>query len=168
MNRNGICLILFMIRSFYSFSQNTPEEYEKIYHERIQLERINDVYIPLNIEDAMVELDRLTDKKTAKSLVDLPEDTIASKLHFNLGRWMQINWGLEEGSRLAHNLKSRGLSFPDDMEDLIIRCWYRHLSKKPLEDQKLIERYIIQRKLDYAKKLSKFKIDTVAQKQVRN
>lgn len=168
MIRNSIYLILFINSWISSFGQNTPEEYEKMYQSRIRLERINDVYIPLNIEDAMLELDRLTDKKTAKSLLELPEDTIASKLHFNLGRWMQINWGLEEGSRLAHNLKSRGLSFPDDMQDLIIRCWYRHLGNQPLDDQKLIESYVFRRKMDYAKKLSKFKIDTIAVKSVKN
>ena len=81
---------------------------------------------------------------------------------------MQINWGLEEGSRLAHYLKTRGLSFPDDMEDLIIRCWYRHLSNQALDDQKLIENYLIKRKSDYAKKLSKIKIDTIANKSIRN
>lgn len=68
-----------------------------MYQARIQLERINDVYIPMNIEDAMLELDRLTDDKMAKSLLELPEDSIASKLHFNLGRWMQINWGWKRG-----------------------------------------------------------------------
>jgi len=168
MKINSIHLILFMIMGVYAVAQNTPEEYEKMYQARIQLERINDVYIPLNIEEAMLELDRLTDDKVAKSLLELHEDSIASKLHFNLGRWMQINWGLEEGSRLAYYLKSRGLSFPDDMEDLLIRCWYRHLNKQALDDQKLIDTYIIQRKSDYAKKLSKFKIDTIAKKPVRN
>lgn len=76
--------------------------------------------------------------------------------------------GIGRGSRLAYYLKSRGLSFPDDMEDLLIRCWYRHLNKQALDDQKLIDTYIIQRKSDYAKKLSKFIIDTIAKKPVRN
>ncbi|MGB5024200.1 MAG: hypothetical protein WBO44_02570, partial [Saprospiraceae bacterium] len=64
-------MILFMIMGVYVVAQNTPEEYEKMYQARIQLERINDVYIPLNIEEAMLELDRLTDDKVAKSLLEL-------------------------------------------------------------------------------------------------
>lgn len=168
MRRNIIYFKMFILLSTYSYSQNTPAEFEKKYQERIQLERINDVYIPLNLNEAMIELDKLTDKKKAMELLNLPEDSIASKLHFSLGRWMEINWGLEEGSRLSHSLKLRGLSFPDDMEDFIIRCWYRHLNKQDLNDQKLIDGYIIQRKLNYVNKLSKIKIDTLSTKVIKN
>jgi|SRR6185436_5537612 len=142
-----------------SYAQNTPEEYQKIYEERIKLERINDVYIPKDLDDAMKELDRLTNDKAAENLKASPEDTIASKLHFSLGRWMLINWSLDEGSRLSAYLKVKGLSFPDDMMDLLIRCWYRHISHLPLNENKLVENYIIKRKAEYLKKLKN--IDTI-------
>ncbi len=168
MDRNHLLIILFIVFASNLFSQNTPEEFEKMYQERIHLERINDVYIPKNVEDAMLELDRLTDSNVAAGLIQISEDSLASKLHFSLGRWMQINWGLEEGSRLSFYLKSKGLSFPDDMEDLLIRCWYRHLSNKDLEQEKLIENYIAKRKADYAKKISKFKVDTLYKGNIKN
>lgn len=136
-------------------AQNTEEEVMKIYREREKLERINDVYIPKDILEAMTELDRLTDDAKAKKLISSPEDTVASKLHFSLGRWMQIHWGLEEGSRLMAYLKSRGLSFPDDMADLLIRCWYRHLSLQPLQDDQLISQYISMRRQQHLDRLRK-------------
>ncbi|MGB3229132.1 MAG: DUF6794 domain-containing protein [Saprospiraceae bacterium] len=131
------------------WAQNTADQYLKNYEARIKLERIDDVYIPKDLKDALKELDRLTDTKTALELISSSEDTIASKLHFNLGRWMQIHWGLEEGSRLSFYLKNRGLSFPDDMMDLLIRCWYRHLKQLPLDDQQLIDHYINQRQKEF-------------------
>ncbi|MBK9721183.1 MAG: hypothetical protein IPO78_06145 [Saprospiraceae bacterium] len=149
MRRKHYVGFLFIFMSASIWAQNTADQYLKNYEARIKLERIDDVYIPKDLKDALKELDRLTDTKTALELISSSEDTIASKLHFNLGRWMQIHWGLEEGSRLSFYLKNRGLSFPDDMMDLLIRCWYRHLKQLPLDDQQLIDHYINQRQKEF-------------------
>ena len=149
MRRKHYVGFLFIFMSACIWAQNTADQYLKNYEARIKLERIDDVYIPKDLKDALKELDRLTDTKTALELISSSEDTIASKLHFNLGRWMQIHWGLEEGSRLSFYLKNRGLSFPDDMMDLLIRCWYRHLKQLPLDDQQLIDHYINQRQKEF-------------------
>ncbi|MBK9728182.1 MAG: hypothetical protein IPO86_08715 [Saprospiraceae bacterium] len=149
MRRKHYVGFLFIFMSACIWAQNTADQYLKNYEARIKLERIDDVYIPKDLKDAIKELDRLTDTKTALELISSSEDTIASKLHFNLGRWMQIHWGLEEGSRLSFYLKNRGLSFPDDMMDLLIRCWYRHLKQLPLDDQQLIDHYINQRQKEF-------------------
>ncbi|MBK9221877.1 MAG: hypothetical protein IPO16_07095 [Saprospiraceae bacterium] len=149
MRRKHYVGFLFIFMSASIWAQNTADQYLKNYEARIKLERIDDVYIPKDLKDALKELDRLTDTKTALELISSSEDTIASKLHFNLGRWMQIHWGLEEGSRLSFYLKNRGLSFPDDMMDLLIRCWYRHLKQLPLDDQQLIDHYINQRQMEF-------------------
>ncbi|MFZ1256102.1 MAG: DUF6794 domain-containing protein [Saprospiraceae bacterium] len=149
MRRKHYVGFLFIFMSASIWAQNTADQYLKNYEARIKLERIDDVYIPKDLKDALKELDRLTDTKTALELISSSEDTIASKLHFNLGRWMQLHWGLEEGSRLSFYLKNRGLSFPDDMMDLLIRCWYRHLKQLPLDDQQLIDHYINQRQKEF-------------------
>jgi hypothetical protein len=146
-------------------AQNTEEEFLKNYESRIKLERIDDVYIPKDLKDAIKELDRLTDDKVASKLTGSPEDTIASKLHFSLGRWMLLHWGLEEGSRLSANLKAQGLSFPDDMMDFLIRCWYRHLRKLPIEEDKLLKQYIDKRRADYLRKLNTIDTISIHQKQ---
>ena len=43
-----------------------------------------------------------------------------------------INWGLEEGSRISHYLKEHGVTFPDDMVEVIIVTWHRQLNNQPL------------------------------------
>ena len=165
MIKNLIISGIFLICAEITFAQNTAEEYLKNYENRIKQERINDVYIPKDLKDAMRELDRLTNKKAAAKLKTSPEDTIASKLHFSLGRWMQLHWGLEEGSRLSHYLKSKGLTYPDDMMDFLIRCWYRHINNLSIDDHKLIQKYIIKRKEEFLKNIKSIDTIRVEQKQ---
>ncbi|HEX5624839.1 MAG TPA: DUF6794 domain-containing protein [Saprospiraceae bacterium] len=152
-----LCGMAAVLLNGIAWAQNTEAEFLKNYESRIGLEYINEVYIPKDLADAMRELDRLTNDAMAAELLEINEDSVASKLHFSLGRWMAIHWGLEEGSRLSHHLKSRGLSFPDDMMDLLIRCWYRHLKGQALHDQKLINSYIVKRKREHEERLKKRK-----------
>lgn len=145
-------------------AQNTAEEYIANYNKRIKLERINDVYIPIDLDEAISELNRLTEASEAKKIAAEDEDLMASKLHFNLGRWMQLHWGLEEGSRLSHYFKQKGLSFPDDMMDLLIRCWHRHLNGKPLMEDEIIAKYLAKRKAEH---LERRKKDSIIYREIR-
>lgn len=111
----------------------TPEEYQANYNTRIKQEMINGVYIPFDLEDAFSELERLSDPKGLAEFKTVPEDSIRRKLHFGLGRWILINWGFEEGSRMSHYMKGRGVSLPDDMVEVIIITWHRHLNGQPLK-----------------------------------
>lgn len=110
----------------------TPEEYQANYAKRITQEMINGVYIPSDLDDAFSELVRLSDPKGIAEFKGAPEDSIRRKLHFGLGRWMLINWGFEEGSRMSHYMKGRGVSLPDDMVEVIIITWHRNLNGRPI------------------------------------
>ena len=68
MIKNLIISGIFLICAEITFAQNTAEEYLKNYENRIKQERINDVYIPKDLKDAMRELDRLTNKKAAAKI----------------------------------------------------------------------------------------------------
>ena len=121
----------------------TIEEYEANYATRIKQEMINGVYIPIDLEDAFTELERLSEPKGLLEFKSAPEDSIRRKLHFGLGRWILINWGFEDGSRMSHYMKGRGISLPDDMVDVIIITWHRHLNNQPLkfdEEAAIIEK----------------------------
>ncbi len=133
-------------------------EYLKNYAERIKLDRIDDVYIPSDTEDALNELFRLTDPEGRKKLLTAPEDTIASKLHFSLGRWIQINWGFDGGSRLSHYYKLKGVTETDDKIDLLIRAFHRKLRGKNIEEDKLILTYIDKRKKEHEARTKKLKV----------
>ena len=153
------CCMLFTLVSLVSIlNAQTPAEYEANYAKRITQEVINGVYIPIDLEDAYAELNRLSDPSGLGAFKSSPEDTIRRKLHFGLGRWILINWGLEDGSRISHYLKGKGISVPDDMVRVIIVTWHRYLNGRPL---KLEEEIAI-----IARRMEKEKAEREARKKV--
>ena len=125
-----ILFVTFLGISSIGFAQ-TPEEFEANYAKRIKLEEINGVYIPFDLEDAFAELNRLSDPQGIAKFKSAHEDSIAES-HFGLQQWIQFNWGLDEGSRLSHYLKSKGISVPDDMSRVVVLTYHRKLNGKPL------------------------------------
>jgi len=121
-----------------SVSAQTEAEFQAEYAKRITMEMINGVYIPMDLEDAFSELNRLSDPKGIAEFKSSPEDSIRRKLHFGLGKWMIVNWGLEDGSRISHYLKQKGITLPDDMADYIILMWHRNLNGIPLKQDEEI------------------------------
>lgn len=115
-----------------SFGQ-TAEEYEANYTKRITQEVINGVYIPFDLEDAFTELNRLSEASGLAKFKNASEEVIRRRLHFGLGRWILVNWGFEDGSRLSHYLRDKGISYPDDMVRVTIVSWHRYLNGKPLQ-----------------------------------
>lgn len=109
----------------------TVEEFEANYAKRIKEEMLFGVYIPADLEEAYAELNRLADPQGIISFKVAPEDSIRRKLHFGFGRWIMSNWEFEQGSRLSHYLKSKGISMPDDMVSVIIVTWHRRLNGRP-------------------------------------
>lgn len=139
--------LFFTIFSFFFLSPDTiaqkpPEteaEYEKAYKRRIRQEMIRGVYIPKDIGEAFIELNRLVDKESRKKFKDIPEALAAQKLHFSFGRWLIKNWGFYEGSRLSVFLNKTGLFHPDDLARFIIITYHRNLNKNPLEVEALVK-----------------------------
>ena len=132
MSKMKVLILPFLFMSIcIGVSAQTAAQYEANYAKRIQMEVINGVYIPVDLEDAFAELNRLSDPAGLANFKNAPETSI-SQSHFGLQQWVQLNWGLEEGSRLSHYLKSKGFSFPDDMAWIIVLTYHRHLNGKPL------------------------------------
>ena len=112
---------------------DSPEEFEARYAERIKQTHLFGVYIPQDLEDAFRELERLTPEESKASFGKAPEDVVTRKLFFSLGRWMDHNWGLTEGSRLAEWLRQQGIFVPDDMIRVLIVSWHRRSNDKPVD-----------------------------------
>lgn len=133
MLRFSFLLILgFLAFAAFPVYSQTPEEFEANYAKRIREEMLYGVYIPVDLNDAHAELSRLADQEGLITFKSAPEDSIRRKLHFGFGRWIMTNWGLEDGSRISHYLKMKGVSKPDDMVKLIIVTWHRKLNNRPL------------------------------------
>ncbi len=128
----GFLLLGFVLLAAPLLAQ-TEAEYKAEYAKRITMEMINGVYIPMDLEDAFSELDRLSDPKGVAEFKAAPEDSIRRRLHFGLGKWILVNWSLENGSRISHFLKQKGVTDPDDMVEFIIVMWHRQLNAEPLK-----------------------------------
>jgi hypothetical protein len=98
--------------------------------QRLVAEKLNNIYIPKDLGDCFIELDKLlseVDKKEMKSL--LKRDDMV-QYHMGLGMWMRNNWGLWGGSRLQKYFRDRKIGHPDDMSSVILNYYYDWLNGK--------------------------------------
>jgi len=119
-------ILLFCIPSYSQIDHET--DFQKQYQLNIKKEYINDVYIPADFDEAFAELERLADPEAIGKFKGAPEEAISRRLHFGLGRWISVNWNYEGGSRLSHLMKEMGVTFPDDMVEMTIVSFHRHLN----------------------------------------
>jgi hypothetical protein len=143
---------------------STEAEFEQQYQERIRKETLNGVYIPKNLEEAMVELDKRVSSEARLKFKALPEDSVCMIMHNRLGQWMILNWGFYGGSRLSNYLRSAGVTFPDDMADFLILAYHRRQNGKPIGIKELATDFRDRRKKEYQEKMKK---GTVIHEEVR-
>lgn len=125
------------------FSQERAKGFvakDSMYNENIKKSRLYGVYIPRDIDDALGKLMELTTEEARKPFNKVDEETIAKKLYFGLGRWMEYNWNFEEGSRFSHYLRNKGLVYTEDMTRCMLILFHRHVLGKPLESGVLIKK----------------------------
>lgn len=121
-------------------------EADSLYKSNILKTRINGVYIPKDLEEAFMELDRLSPPESLQKIRVEDENFIAKKLHFGLGRWMAINWNFDEGSRFSHYLTRLGLLYRDEMIDFMLISYHRYLNQRPMEVEQRVKTYVEKRK----------------------
>ncbi len=151
----SIGLIIMLLFASLSAQSDYEANFEKLYAENITKEKINGIYIPSDVEDAMKELDRLSSPEGRKLLVGGKEEDIDKTLIFGLGKWMIVNWNFYEGSRLSHHLKQRGVTMPDDMAVYLITSYYRYLKGLPMELDERAEVIYAKRKKEQAERNKK-------------
>lgn len=140
MNKLAITAFLFFLLPHICEAQE-KDQYDKKYDWRIRQEVLYGVYIPKDVGEAILQLNKLTDEESKNKFKAIPEEQVTEKLFFSLGRWITHNWGLFEGSRLSVYMQGIGVHHPDDMARFIITAYHRSLNKKPLEIKQLIEFY---------------------------
>lgn len=135
------------------FGQFTPanneEEFERQYQERIKKDILNGVYIPKNLDDVFVQLNKLISPESQTTIKAIPEDSVCILLHRRLGQWMIMNWSFYEGSRLSNYLRSAGITYPDDMADFLLLAYHRNLNGKPVNIKELAVGFRERRKQEY-------------------
>ena len=100
------------------------------YYALVDADTIKGVYIPKNIEDCFLTLNRILDMETIETIKSLPHRDSTNHLHFSLGMYLRNNWGLWGGSRLSHYFETRGVQHPDSMSGLIIEYYYDWLNNR--------------------------------------
>ncbi len=125
------------------------KEYYDLYNKRITKSHLNEVYIPVDVDDAFSQLLKLSEPAGIAKFKRAPEEVVAQKLKGGLGRWMLINWGFIEGSRLSHHIKSLGIGHPDDMAQFLLVSFHRHLNEKPLNIADQAKQFQLLRSLEY-------------------
>ncbi len=115
-------------------------EYEKAYERRIRQTELYGVYIPKDLTDAFIQLNRKIDKESQVKFAAIPEVEAERKLFFSLGRWIIHNWGFYGGSRLSEYMKNNFQVYhPEDMASFIIFAYHRNLNRNPLDIKQLVE-----------------------------
>lgn len=100
------------------------------------------IYIPVDLEDALNELDRMLNPETIEEMRAIADEReFTSMAHFGLGLWIRNNWGLWAEDRLAQYFNEIGIFHPDDMSGIILRSYYRQLHDRPIQLEEQIEYY---------------------------
>ena len=108
--------------------------------------RINKRHSIKNINEAMMQLDKVYTDKNKKEIFDMTESEYTTKSRFSIGLWIRYHWGLSQGNKLSKYFNDLGIYHPNDMSAIIIHCYYRHLHHQDFELNKLIKYYQNRRK----------------------
>lgn len=125
---------------------DTEAEFEAAYQKRIQKETLDGVYIPKDLKDAFIQLNKLIDDDSKAKFKKMPEAAVAKKLFFSFGRWITYNWGFYGGSRLSNYLRTLGIYFPEDMASFVMIAYHRNLNREKLDIKGLVEYFETKRK----------------------
>lgn len=110
-----------LVQEYDSIAKEQKAEYER----NIIASSIDGVYIPENLDDCLLTLDRLLDD-TVKNEI---KTTDIADLHFGMGRWMRNSWRLWKGSRLQLWFTQQGIHEADDMSGLILSVYQEYLQR---------------------------------------
>lgn len=124
----------------------------KEFDQRIKLTRIEGKYIPKDLNDAMMELNKIMEDGAKKKFADMSENDARQKTHFSFGKYINARWYIQEGSRLTVWFQKNKIYDFDDMIDCIIVAYHRTLNNKPIKFEQLAD-YYYKKQMEKVKKL---------------
>lgn len=102
---------------------------EKVIYQRdyrYLVDRIDGIYIPKDMDEAIDSLDVIISPEDKRYITDsLSLDVFRINCHHGLGMWIRNNWGLWGGSRLQKYFVNKNVFHPDDMSDNILKAYYK-------------------------------------------
>jgi hypothetical protein len=101
------------------------------------------VYIPRDLDDCFKQLDKAFSKADTQRMRCGPESQIDRYYYvfsegnvenvLQIDQWLRDLWQLGRKSRLAKWFKTRGIDDSDDMADIVVHSFWRHLNAKPID-----------------------------------
>lgn len=131
----------YLIEEFFSFRNANDtiarqEKRQQLKEQRAERERrmtaetIQGVYIPRNLGECFIELDKRLSEIDKNEMRALPKRDDMIQYHLGLGTWMRNTWGLWGGSRLFKYFHDKGVKDPEDMSSLVLFYYYDWLTDK--------------------------------------
>jgi 6-phosphogluconolactonase (cycloisomerase 2 family) len=95
-------------------------------------------YIPRDLEEAVLALDKLISEEGKYELCKMGEDEFLAATHLGIGMYLRNEWGLWKNSELRKYFRRRGIFHPDDMSGEILKSYYKFLCQRPWNDIDLV------------------------------
>lgn len=102
---------------------------------------IDGVYIPKNLDEAILEVDKFYSYSLKTEIKKLDEDDFGIEYHFVTGIKIRNNWALWTGSRLSKFFNRSGINNPDDMSRIILTSYHRKLTGNPINFRMQVSEY---------------------------
>ena len=162
-----IFLALLLTSSQWTFAQkektpeappSTEDQFEKKYQQRIKKDVLHGTYIPKDVADAFIQLNKLIDAESKNKYKSMKEMDAVYKLSGGFGRWIIHNWGFYEGSRYSHHLKGMGIHHPEEMAKFTMLMYHRNLNKKKLNVKDYLDALAAQKQKELEEKKKKQKV----------
>lgn len=138
---------------------------QECYIKRMESDSINGIYIPQNLEECFLELDKILKPKDISNFKNLKEEKDVSLYHHGLGTWLRNNWYLWGGSRLSKYFNNLGIYHPDDISSIILVSYYRYLNQQEIKLDEQINyykdywaKYEADKEIKKKEKFSQFKV----------
>ena len=114
------------IKKYQVIQQKEKEEYLA----KLDKDTLNGVYIPKDLQDCFVQLDKMISAKSKTEIKALKNKSETLKYHHGLGMTLRNSWGLWGGSRLQKYFLDRKINHPDGMSSIILKYYYDWLNNK--------------------------------------
>lgn len=117
------CIIPILLFCVPLAAQNKVS-YQRDY--RYLVDRIDGIYIPEDITEAIDSLDTILSIEDKRYIADsLSLSGFLATSHFGIGMWIRNNWGLWSGSRLERYFRDKEVFHPDDISGEILKAYYK-------------------------------------------
>jgi hypothetical protein len=105
------------------YQEQQQKDYQT-YLAKTQQDTLNGIYIPKDLKDCFIQLDKVLSAKDRDEIKSLKNRDETIKYHHGLGMWLRNNWGLWGGSRLQKYFLAKKVNHPDEMSALILAFYY--------------------------------------------